>query len=42
MLEVYIVMESASSPETFLHIYQTEINRISQNYNLVCLQQNVK
>ena len=27
-------MESAGCPETSLHIYQTEIHRISQNYNI--------
>ena len=41
MLEVYIVMKSAGFPETSLHIYQTAIHRISQNYNFVWfLQQN--
>ena len=38
----YIMMHSAGSPETSLHIYQTDKNRISQNYNFICLQQKVK
>jgi hypothetical protein len=42
MLEVHIVMQPAGSPETSLHIYQTEEHRILQNYNFVFLQQKLK